>query len=248
MASPGSTAILPRLASTLGALGPEDVSLAAWVGAGQPLLRLGGFHLTGSYTDLLDRNDLLVGLVYAAAIALAVLALALRSTAVSRGEPRDDQFGLIFGPFFGGLLLLGVIAAHNLGVPGPTIVVGAGVAGLVLVVLSGRLPAETPATRRLLIEPYVFLAAALFNASMADIGPAFALGNAQAQAPGDLLAAIALSVGLVALFSSVFYAMLVYAPRQLADPQRSMVGWIGRYALFVGGVVVGSTWLRALGS
>jgi hypothetical protein len=196
-----------------------------------------------------DRHDPLLGLGYAVAIALAILSLALR---VAPGSPealaRADEFGIVFGPFTGGVLLLGTIAAENLGLPGPSIVVAVAALGLVVLVLSSRLPAPAPETRRVLIEPYVFLAAGLFNATMAEVTPGFAFGGVGAVGPSDVLSALGITIGLVALFSSVFYAMLVYAPRQLADPRRGIAGWIARYALFVAGVVVGSTWLRALGA
>jgi hypothetical protein len=248
-AGPSTGFVAPRLAGVLAAVGPTDLALTGWVAAGQPLLHLAGIEVTGTYGALADRHDPLLGLAYAVAIALGVLSLALRATPGSpEAIARADEFGIVFGPFTGGVLLLGVIAAQNLGLPGPSVVVTVAALGLVVLVLSSRLPVPGPDTRRLLIEPYVFLAAGLFNATMAEVTPGLAFGGVQANGPSDVLAALGLTVGIVALFSSVFYAMLVYAPRQLADPRRGLGGWIARYALFVAGVVVGSSWLRALGS
>ncbi len=246
---PGTGCALSRIAGRPAPVGPGDLALTGWVAVGEPVLRLGGIGITGTYGALADSHDPLLGLLYAAAIVLAVLSLALRAAPGSpEAVARGGELAIVFGPFTGGVLLLGAIAAANLGLPGPTVVVGAAAVGLVVLVLSSRLPAPPSPVRRLLIEPYVFLAAGLFNATMAEVTPGLGLGVVGASTPGGLLAAIGLTAGIVALFSSVFYAMLVYAPRQLEDPRRGLAGWAGRYALFVAGVLVGSTWLQALGS
>lgn len=248
-AGPGTGFAAPRLAGWLAAVGPGDVALTGWVAVGQPILRLGGIAITGTYGALVDSHDPLLGLLYAVAIVLAVLSLALRAAPGSlEADDRANEFGIIFGPFTGGVLLLGVIAAENLGLPGPTVVVGAVAVGLVVLVLSSRLPAPAPSTRRLLIEPYVFLAAGLFNATMAEVTPGLGFDAVGSTTLVDRLSALGITVGLVALFSSVFYAMLVFAPRQLEDPRHGIAGWAARYALFVAGVVVGATWLQALGT
>ena len=46
---------------------------------------------------------------------------------------------------------------------------------------------------------------------------------------------------------AVFYAMLVVAPRQLADPEDAGFRWVLRFALFLSASLVGIGWLTVLG-
>ena len=55
------------------------------------------------------------------------------------------------------------------------------------------------------------------------------------------------AAGLLLAFSAVYYAMLVYAPRQVAEREGTLVTWVLRYALFVAGVVFGLAWPRLFG-
>lgn len=47
-------------------------------------------------------------------------------------------------------------------------------------------------------------------------------------------------------FSAVYYAILVYAPRQIAEREGGLVEWLLRYAAFVASIVLGLGWLRIL--
>ena len=58
---------------------------------------------------------------------------------------------------------------------------------------------------------------------------------------------LALVLGFFVLFAAVFYTMLVYAPRQIAEPEGGALTWVWRFALFVGGTAVGLGWLGILG-
>ncbi len=56
------------------------------------------------------------------------------------------------------------------------------------------------------------------------------------------------TVGLALLaFSAVYYAMLIYAPRQIADGKANPLAWLARYALFVASVLFGLGWVNAFG-
>jgi hypothetical protein len=74
--------------------------------------------------------------------------------------------------------------------------------------------------------------------------------------PGSATPATAISnpqtgvaaVGFLLAFSAVYYAMLVYAPRQVAEREGGPVTWVIRYALFVAGVTFGLAWPRLLGA
>jgi hypothetical protein len=45
----------------------------------------------------------------------------------------------------------------------------------------------------------------------------------------------------------VFYAMLVVAPRQLADPEDAGVRWLLRFAVFMVASLTGISWLTLIG-
>lgn len=240
-----------RAVSWAAALQPEDVALVGWVAVVQPVLRGVRLPLAGTYADLTDRQEPLLGIAYAAAVALAIVSLGLREPDRSGRlvlSWTENQFGIVFGPFLGGVLLLASIANANLGVAGPALVIGSVVAAIVVAVASSRLPVAPPVARRLLVQPFVFLAAGVFNATMAEISPGLGFAPLTGVDLATALQGLALTVGLIAVFGSVFYAMLVFAPRQVANPEGTTAGWLVRYALFVAGTVVGSSWLRLLGS
>ncbi len=68
--------------------------------------------------------------------------------------------------------------------------------------------------------------------------------------PGQIGAApevLALALGIFVAASAVYYAMLVYAPRQLVEREGGPAAWLARYGLFVVSVAVGLTWLGATG-
>ncbi|HEX7490849.1 MAG TPA: hypothetical protein VF337_03995, partial [Candidatus Limnocylindrales bacterium] len=57
--------------------------------------------------------------------------------------------------------------------------------------------------------------------------------------------ALALVVLIVA--SAIYYAMLIYAPRQIVEQEGTPLIWLRRYGLFVVSVVLGIAWLGVLG-
>ncbi len=58
---------------------------------------------------------------------------------------------------------------------------------------------------------------------------------------------VAFVAGALAAFSGVYYAMLIYAPRQVAEPEGGPVTWLVRYGIFLASVIVGVAWLRPFG-
>ncbi len=54
------------------------------------------------------------------------------------------------------------------------------------------------------------------------------------------LAAFLLTLVLISVL--VFYVMLVFAPRQVAEREGTPGGWTVRFTLFVASLIVGSTW------
>jgi hypothetical protein len=105
-------------------------------------------------------------------------------------------------------------------------------------------PLATP-IRRVLVTPFVLVSGGLFWTLIAAITgepgsatPAAALGN-----PATALAAGAFLIA----FSGVYYVMLIFAPRQVAEREGGLVTWLFRYVLFAAGVAAGLAWPRLFG-
>ncbi len=64
---------------------------------------------------------------------------------------------------------------------------------------------------------------------------------------GSDLRAVAPLAGFLLLFSAVYYAMLVFAPRQVAEREGSPISWLARFGVFAVSLVFGLAWLRPFG-
>lgn len=227
------------------ALRLEDVLLIAWVAA-QPVVLAALGHATattGGGFDLLDGHDPWFGLVEALAVAGAVACLATRPSTADGGRSIGLADRGAFGPLAGGLLLAGVIAAQNL--------LGAGDAGfgvmLVTILVASLLPGALPAIpipyRRVLVTPYVLVSASLFNGLMGQLGGIFDLHGLFDTGLGAALPVLPEALGLVLAFCGIYYLMLVYAPRQLAEAEGGLLTWLTRFGVFVAAEIVVATWL-----
>jgi hypothetical protein len=116
---------------------------------------------------------------------------------------------------------------------------------VVMVVVHEVVPPLAAPYRRALVTPFVMVSGGLFWTFIAAISgePGSASPAAGAANPQTAVEAI----GFLVAFSAVFYAMLVYAPRQVAEREGGLVTWLLRYALFVAGVVFGLAWPRLFG-
>ncbi len=238
--SPSSSPIPRRGHTTL--LVAEDWVLAAWVGLATPyLFRVQ--HGAGPF----DGGAPLLGVIRIAAIFGALICLAAKRApnADVAGEPSIAQWGAV-GPLVGGLLLVALSGVTALDVTSGTglALVAAAVVGMIAVRV--LLPPLGATVRRMLVTPFVMVAGALFWTFIAVIGGE--PGSATpASAVADPQTAIAAG-GFLLAFSAVYYAMLIYAPRQVAEREGGLVTWILRYALFVAGVVFGLAWPRLFGT
>jgi hypothetical protein len=103
-------------------------------------------------------------------------------------------------------------------------------------------PPLAVASRRTLVTPFVMMSGGLFWTFIAEVTgePGSATPAAAVSDPQTAVEAIAFLLA----FSAVYYAMLVYAPRQVAEREGGLVTWAMRYVLFVAGVVFGLAWPR----
>jgi hypothetical protein len=220
----------------------EDVVLAVWIAFAAPLL------VTQGSFQLFETGRPLDGVLMLASVAAALLCL-VSHPATESGD--WAPLGAWIGPLTGGALLVTMTGFSALDAPdGWTAPIAiAGLVGIGIVRLAvGTLSASI---RRALVTPLVLVSGSLFWSVIdAVIGPS-GTSTISAQELRDALANNTPGAGLFALallaFTAVYYAMLVYAPRQVADKEGSPLAWLARYALFVASILFGLGWINALG-
>jgi hypothetical protein len=218
----------------------EDWLLVGWVALVAPLLaRLQ--PAAGPF----DAGQPVQGAVRLVAVLGAIACLAARvPRGTSAGPGLLDRAAI--GPFVGGLLLVAISGAGALALPswGPYVLVAIALAvGLVMRIV---VPPLGPAMRRALVAPFVLVTGGLFWSVIdAVMGPS----SSGLPSPAALLAAPNRPLlGFLVVFSAVYYAMLVFAPRQVAEREGGPITWVVRYAAFLAGVLLGVGWLGAFGA
>ncbi|MGA7987180.1 MAG: hypothetical protein WCB51_02145 [Candidatus Dormiibacterota bacterium] len=222
-------------------LAGEDWLLAAWVSVVTPLL----FRAQGGGGPF-DSGAPLLGALRVLAVAGALVCLAARRTPADIAASRPSLItGGAIGPLVGAILLVTISGFTALdlasGVGG--FIVIAALAGMVVVHVA--VPPLAAPLRRILVTPFILVSGGLFWTFIAAITgePGSATPAAAVANPGTALAA----GGFLVAFSGVFYAMLIFAPRQVAEREGGLVTWVFRYLLFAAGVVAGLAWPRLLG-
>ena len=213
----------------------------AWVVVAAPVLG----HVEGPAAGPFDTGRPLGGALELIAVVGALICLV---TGRSDAPPGADSSILgrgAVGPLVGGLLLVTFSASDGLGLAGtPATVVAVAIVAVVVVVRL-RWAAFSTSVRRALVTPFILVTGGIFWSILDSItGGQGVIGSLTA---GLDLQGTGLVVGLLALFSAVYYAMLVYAPRQVAESEGGPLTWLVRYAVFLASVVVGISWLRPLG-
>ncbi len=215
----------------------EDVALVAVMVLG-PLLAG-----SGSLADtLLDRqHDPLLGLFALTAAVGAMVAMATRVPGESRFDESEGRYWII-GPFVGAVGLTAGSALELIGVDGGDIVTGpAFIVAVLSVVLADRLPIVERRIRRLLVAPFVLLTGAVFQGLAADLTAALTglVDLPAIVSHPDAIQLLLLVVVVSLAVSWIFYAMLVFAPRELADPGAPTRWWILRFGLFWVSLILG---------
>jgi hypothetical protein len=233
---------LVRLAS---AVRLEDWVLAGWIAIAAPIAG----QIDGSAGPF-DSGRPIDGVLCIVGVLGALICLATgRSDAPPDAGPGTLERASI-GPLTGGLLLVAVSGSAALGLAG-----AAGwavvIAGLVVVVaVRLRWPALSTSVRRTLVTPFLLATGGIFWMIVDQVaGGGSLLGAVTTGAGGSApdLQTVAFVLAALAAFSAVYYAMLVYAPRQVAEPEGGPVTWLVRYGIFLASVVVGIAWLRPFG-
>ena len=133
------------------------------------------------------------------------------------------------GPFVGGLLLVTISGFTALGATNAAIYAALVAVAIVMVAVRFAVPPLNVPARRGLVAPFVLVAGGLYWSFIAAV-------SGTRGAPLYFLVA----------FSAVYYAMLVYAPRQIAEREGAGWAWLLRYLAFVVSIVLGIGWLGIL--
>lgn len=203
------------------------------------------FRAQGSPSGPFDSGRPLDGLVRLAAVVAALACIAAKRSPTAAGErPSSNQAAT--GPLTGGLLLVTISGFVALDVSQPAIVLAflAG-AGVLMLAVHFRAPALSTPVRRVLVSPFVLVTGGIFWSVIEQVtGPGGPQVGPVSLDPRAVPVALVFLVG----FSAVYYAMLIYAPRQVAEREGGVVAWLLRYAAFALSVVFGLGWLRVLGA
>jgi hypothetical protein len=237
---PGHPSGMCRLAGGRWLFRIEDWLLAGWVALVAPAI----IHVGASSPDPFDPGRPVDGVLGLVAIFGAAACLATRSANSSQGAGLYASTAV--GPFVGGLLLIIATTAVSLGLSGAVVALTAVVVVAVAVVVRARWPRPPAMVRRALVTPYLLVAGGLF---WSLIGAVTAGGDVPARIrsvgasdPGSVVPI----VGFLLALSAVYYSMLIYAPRQVAEHESGPIAWLVRYGLFVASVVFGAGWLLIL--
>ncbi len=149
------------------------------------------------------------------------------------------------GPLSGALLLVAISAFSALGAPTPAVYATLLAAALGMIAIRLAVPPIGVLVRRLLVSPFVMIAGGLYWTFIESVVGTPGAAALRRSAPLDPRGA-ELALSFLLAFSAVYYAMLVYAPRQIAEREGGLVEWLLRYAAFVASIVLGLGWLRIL--
>jgi hypothetical protein len=249
-----ATTVPDAAAPHQGGLAPrvEDWLLAGWIVVAAPLLALAGGN-AGPF----ESGHPLTGLLMLIGFLGAIACLATRSSDAAGTGPAGAASGAavrwsvldsgIVGPLVGGLMLVGATAFAEIGLDPlaafyPTIA-----AVLVLSVVQSHLPAVPTHVRRALVTPYLLSAGEIFWSIVHAVTRGIDFGAQFGGSPAGMTSGVAQVLGLLILCAAVYYAMLIYAPRQIAEREGGPIEWLARFGLFVVSVALGLGWLSLLG-
>jgi hypothetical protein len=219
----------------------EDLLLAGWVAIASPLLfRAGGDK--GPF----DSGQPLEGLLRICAVLGVLVCLAARRKVDPGSPPRPSLLNRgSVGPFVGGLLLVTISGFTALGAPTGAVYAVLLVAAVAAIAIRIAVPPVRVPVRRALVSPFVMVAGGLYWTVIEQVVGTPGVAAVRRGAAVDQHGAELLLLFLVA-FSAIYYAMLIYAPRQIAEREGGVVEWLLRYATFAVSIALGIGWLSVL--
>jgi hypothetical protein len=214
----------------------EDVALFLWLVL-RPLVvpeRPTG-PTTAGYDPLGGLFDL-VGLCAAAACLGA-----RRADGTSSGLVANQTVAAAIGPLVGAVAFALDDCVRRLGLGG-----GFEILPLVLPVVAAVaariwLPPTTALVRRALVTPFILAASGFFSDFLAGLSDLFDLRQISSWIANDTSGLAIFGTFLALAGVLVFYAMLVFAPRQIADREGGGLTWTIRFLVFIAGLTLGTT-------
>lgn len=234
----------PRAARSIARLGRllrlEDVLMSVVALVGLPLLDRLTSTPASSTSDLTATTGSPSALAGAfGLIAVAGVLACLCTRGPNEAPPLDGSTMTLQGwarfPLIAGIGIVAIETLPGLGIaPDPAV-------GLTFVVVTGTtlgsrwLPVVPVPVRRLLVTPMALLATGTFNEILGGgVGGTIA-GALRGDAPPEIGAFLPLILGAIL----ALYAMLVIAPRAIADPGASWLAWTVRFLLLLASLVLG---------
>jgi hypothetical protein len=216
----------------------EDALLFIALVVVEPLL-----FAPASSTTRASGPDLFVGLLDLIGLLAFVACLAARSRpGVVSGLVGTNDLLYAVGPLFGAFAFALDDTNEKLGLGGNLGFLPV-VAGIVVAVLVRRLvPPLSADQRRALVTPFILITSRFFGDFLSGFTGIFDLRKlaAAAATPGDIGGtALLLAIGAAGIL--VFYVMLVFAPRQVADKEGSAGTWALRFIVFLISLALGQT-------
>jgi hypothetical protein len=215
----------------------EDLLLFAWLIVRPLVLPAGGSVVGGS-----DR-DPVGGLLDLVALCGASACVASRSRpGVQSGLLGDQGVAYAVGPLVGAVAFAIDDCAARLGLTGGLALIPIAVPIAVAVAARFLLPPLSAEGRRALVAPFVLATSGFFGSFLASFTDVFDLRwladslTRPDQAPGALAI-----LGVASLGTLIFYLMLVFAPRQIAQREGTTATWAVRFAVFLDGLAIGTT-------
>jgi hypothetical protein len=215
----------------------EDVILAIW------LIVIAPLFAPTSGSGFATGPDPILGLVDLVGLLGFAACLGARSQpgVISGLMARGDVLYAV-GPLFGALALTIDDIGARLALPDGLAVLPLLLAAGVAVAARFRLPPLTADQRRALVTPFVLVASRFFADFLGGLTPLFDLRQLVAGITepdgfaGTAFVALIATVGV-----AIFYVMLVFAPRQIAEREGSPTSWTVRFVLFVVSLSLGQT-------
>lgn len=216
----------------------EDALLFAVTAVIAPVLFPASQNVSGG-----NGPDVVVGLLDLVGLLAFIACLVARSQpGVTSGLVANGDILYAVGPLFGALAFTLNDTAARLGLEGNLALIPIA-AGIAVAILVRRLaPPLSALQRRALVTPFILVTSRFFGGFLSGLTDIFDLRRlaAAVTSPSDLAGtAFVVAVGATAIL--VFYVMLVFAPRQVADREGTPRTWAVRFLLFLVSFTLGQT-------
>jgi hypothetical protein len=241
---PVEPASRPAMGGFLRRLRLEDALLFGWLVFVEPLI-----FRPGTTTARSSGPDPFLGLLDLIGLLAFVACLAARSQpGVSSGLIERGQVLYAVGPLFGAFAFTIDDIGEKLGLEGnfDLVPLALGIAVAILVRLF--IPPLSSVQRRTLVTPFILVTSRFFGDFLSGFTDMFDLR----QLAGGLTnlndlggTAFLVAIGTVGVL--IFYVMLVFAPRQVADREGTPRTWAVRFLLFLLSLALGQTFSGLLG-